>query len=139
MSPQDTVAECELRPPDPTTADGYTQFAAATGPALLLDGAVIVAANDHWIATWGYGETEVVGNTTDLLQGPETTTPEQHKLQQAYLTRVPITINLINYTCAGRPVKAIVKMIPVGKTGFIQYSETADASPHELSQQSPSR
>jgi len=126
MSLQDRVAECELRPPDPTTADGYTQFAAATGPALLLDGAVIVAANDHWIATWGYGETELVGNTTDLLHGPETTSPEQTRLQQAYHTRVPITVNLINYTSWGRPVQAIVKMIPVGKTGFIQYAETAD-------------
>jgi hypothetical protein len=41
-------------------------------PAVLFDGPTVLAVNPTWVSMCGYTEEDIVGNTMNLLQGPQT-------------------------------------------------------------------
>ncbi|MBP3191374.1 PAS domain-containing sensor histidine kinase [Natronogracilivirga saccharolytica] len=73
----------------------------------------ILYVNDAYCEITGYKRDEVIGNTANLLHGPETDTEELQKLLNAMKAWRPAKVELINYRKNGEPFWMHVSVVPV--------------------------
>ena len=64
---------------------------------------VITHVNDTWVHLCGYSREEAVGQTSRILQGPETAGDALMSLHLAVKARASISVCLLNYTKSGMP------------------------------------
>ena len=63
----------------------------------------ITSVNQAWVALCGYTETEAVGQSCKILQGPDTSQEAKRLLHLALRDRTSVTVRLLNYTKFGIP------------------------------------
>jgi diguanylate cyclase (GGDEF)-like protein/PAS domain S-box-containing protein len=76
-------------------------------------GLSIVFANDAFEKLTGYSQTEVLGRSPDLLQGPLTQKTQVQRIKHAVRHSLPVRVELINYKKNGEQFWMELELVPV--------------------------
>ncbi|KXZ49250.1 hypothetical protein GPECTOR_22g842 [Gonium pectorale] len=77
----------------------------------------IVYTNNAFLAMTGYSREEVLGRNCRFLQGPDTDPAAVGAIRKALSRREPLTVQLLNYTKAGKRFWNELRLMPVLQPG----------------------
>lgn len=144
MSPSPPAADPALARPDEDRLGGIlaAAFRGTGSPMVVTDPRLpdnpIVFANDAFLALTGYASDEIVGRNCRLLQGPGTNRNDVRRIGEALAEGRGLTLEILNYTKAGRPFWNALVISPVrDDTGalthfFASQSDVSDKKRVEL-------
>lgn len=74
---------------------------------------VIVFVNEAFEKTTGYHRSEVLGKTTRILHGPNTSEADRQQILQAWSSVQPVRTEIVNYTKLGEELWVEVDAVPI--------------------------